>query len=261
MKFPFYLLILFSLSDSPNVTNSHIEFRNQKKIALLISVEDTVVPNYDKASTQNGDRYRDNIEDLLLDSDFKRGNIKKLTNPTGKEFLVAFESAVKSLNDDDFMVFYFYGHGGQVYDESGDETEDHRDETLVMQNKEILDDQIYEILMKYDISARILFLIEACNTGTSIKVKDEKILIHNEVIDKVRKPVFNIIYVGATTDGYSVPSDLFNRIFIETYKDEEYESYISFFKDLMTSMNDRGVMISVDFSMSSEKFIRQRPFQ
>ena len=234
-----------------------------KKKAFLVSVEDTVVPGFSPNDTQNGDRYRDNIEDLLLDNDFKRQNIKKLTNPTDKYFITEFENSIRELQNEDFLVVYFYGHGGQIPDKNGDEKEDKKDETLVMKNDVVIDDSIYDILIKYKTTARILFIIEACNSETSIKMLDMdgvNVHTHNKILDEKVRPSFNIMYLGATSDGTSVPSNLFNKKLIETYEDEEYDNYSMFFEQLAKNMLKKDVLISVDFSWATKDFINQQPF-
>jgi hypothetical protein len=246
-----------------------------RKTALLISVEDTIVPNYSSSDTQDGDRYRDNIEDVLIYNDFDRDDIKKVNNPSKDEFLSMFEAKIKELKQDDFMVFYFYGHGGQLYDVSGDEKvdnpNDNEDETLVMYDDVVLDDEIYAILLSHNVKAKVLFIIECCNSGTSIKLHEESLMLHNEVLEgnksvkqtanEKESPKLDIIYVGATVDGTTVPSNLFNRIFIETFEDDTYTSYLDFFEELSRQMLKKEVIISIGFSMASEEFINQPPLK
>jgi hypothetical protein len=238
---------------------------SKNKVAFLVSVEDTTVPDYDPDHTQNGDKYRDNIEDLLIDYEFRRGNIKKLTNPTANEFLTSFENQIKSLKTDDFLIFYFYGHGGQVPDKSGDEKIDNKgdfeDETLVMKDNHVLDDEIYSILLKHKTKAKILFIIECCNSGTSIKLYKDEIIQHNKILEQNTKPTFDIIYIGATQDRTSVPSNLFNKTLINTIEDENYDNYIKFIKELDRRMFKRNISISIGLSMASKEFVNQQPFK
>lgn len=265
MKILSGIIYLFLINLYLSTYTSHNNTSKEIKTAFLVSVEDTIVPDYDADDTQNGDKFRDNIEDLLLDNDFIRRNIKKLTNPTAKEFLTLFENQIKALKDEDFMVFYFYGHGGQVPDKNGDEKIDNKndfeDETLVMQDNHVLDDQIYSILMKYKTKAKILFIVECCNSGTSIKLHEDEFLEHEKVLEYKTTPTFDIIYLGATLDGTSVPSNLFNKNFIDTIEDEEYENYIDFFKELHRRMIKKHVSISVSLSMASKAFINQEPLK
>lgn len=264
MKLIFCICFCFLFLELDNYSGREFNYVEiGKKKAFLVSVEDTVVPGFDPNDTQNGDRYRDNIEDLLLDNDFKRQNIKKLTNPTDTFFISELENSIKELENEDFLVVYFYGHGGQIPDENGDEKKDKKDETLVMKNDIVIDDSIYNILLKYKSTARILFIIEACNSETSIKmlnIDGVDILTHNNVLDKNIRPSFDIIYLGATLDGTSVPSNLFNKKLIETIENEEYNNYSSFFEALAKNMFKKDVMISVDFSWASKDFINQPPF-
>jgi hypothetical protein len=240
---------------------------SERKIAFLVSVEDSIIPDYDSNDTQGGDRFIDNIEDLLIDNDFDRNDIKKVSNPTKVEFLTKFENELKSLKENDFMVFYFYGHGGQLYDVSGDEIfdnpNDNEDETLIMYDDVVLDDEIYNILLSQKVKARVLFIIESCNSGSSIKLskdfEDGIITTHDIVLEFNQKPVLDIIYVGATRDGTSVPSNLFNKVFIETFEEETYDSYKDFFIELAKQMLKKEIAISVGFTMASQDFINQPP--
>ncbi len=233
-----------------------------KKVALLVSVEDTeLIDDYDNTATQDGDTYRDNIEEALEEKGFD--DIKKMSNLTGEEFLELFKNRIESLNKEDLFVFYFYGHGGQVFDSSGDEKSDNDDETLVLKDREVLDDEIYEILNSFNTHAKIIIIIEACNSGSSIKFYDPlNPVTHKSLNEEREKPNLDILYIGATTDGDLVPADAFNEVLIEVLEDDKIDDYYEFAKSLSKLMYEYHDNIpTIDTSWASKSFLESQPFK
>jgi len=76
-----------------------------------------------------------------------------------------------NLSKDDVFILYYTGHGSYTKDYSGDESDDGRDELIVLsdgvKNLFVLDDKIDQYLDK--ISARKLIVFDSCNSGTSIR--------------------------------------------------------------------------------------------
>jgi len=65
------------------------------------------------------------------------------------------------------MFFLSYsGHGGQVKDLNGDEREDHLDETWVLYDREMIDDELYALWSGFERGVRILMLSDSCHSGT-----------------------------------------------------------------------------------------------
>ena len=80
-------------------------------------------------------------------------------------------------NEDDRVLLYFSGHGSYVPDDNGDETEDQRDEVLVLHDtrfeggemRDFLRDDEFGRLLAALPSQNVLVLIDACHSGTTTK--------------------------------------------------------------------------------------------
>ena len=86
----------------------------------------------------------------------------------------ALRNMIAQLNDNEIALFYFSGHGGQFKDTSGDETDDHRDEALILYDSVwdfesarnvLLDDELAEIYASID-KGKLIVLVDACNSGS-----------------------------------------------------------------------------------------------
>ena len=67
-----------------------------------------------------------------------------------------------------FLLTYS-GHGSQVPDKNGDETEDGYDETWVLYDRQLVDDELYALWSKFAAGVRIVVLSDSCHSGTAIR--------------------------------------------------------------------------------------------
>lgn len=115
----------------------------------------------------------------------------------------AFLEASKLLSAGDLLVLYNSGHGGQQYDDSGDEA-DAQDETLCWWNGEVSDDQIGDYLRKIPAGVRVLFVTDTCNSGTNYRGRG-KVKRSTPVV--VRKAPLSfkgsLLHFGGCEDGRS----------------------------------------------------------
>jgi metacaspase-1 len=77
----------------------------------------------------------------------------------------AISDAAGKLEDGDILFLTYSGHGGQVPDRNGDET-DTRDETWVLYDRQLVDDEIYDLYSKFAEGTRILVFSDSCHSGT-----------------------------------------------------------------------------------------------
>jgi hypothetical protein len=112
----------------------------------------------------------DNIEMVLVPLGYTIETLKT-ANATKDRILKALYAAANALEPNDTLVFYFSGHGGQQLDEGSDELDGH-DETLVVYDGEIIDDQLNEIWLKFREGVRILMISDSCNSGTNYRPED-----------------------------------------------------------------------------------------
>jgi len=78
------------------------------------------------------------------------------------------DAAVK-LRGGDLFVLSYSGHGGQVPDKNGDEGDDHLDETWVLYDRQLVDDELYDLWSRFKEGVRILVLSDSCHSGSAIR--------------------------------------------------------------------------------------------
>jgi hypothetical protein len=77
----------------------------------------------------------------------------------------ALDDASGKLDDGDMLVFTYSGHGGQVPDANGDE-QDRMDETWVLYDRQLVDDELYSLLGKLKPGVRVAIFSDSCHSGT-----------------------------------------------------------------------------------------------
>jgi metacaspase-1 len=84
---------------------------------------------------------------------------------TADAVMGAIKHAASTLKKGDICLVTNSSHGGQVPDKNGDEP-DHKDETWVMFDREIVDDELYSLWAGYAPGVRIVVLSDSCHSGT-----------------------------------------------------------------------------------------------
>ncbi len=79
--------------------------------------------------------------------------------------LDAIRAAAKKLKSGDLFFLSYSGHGGQVPDVTGEEA-DKKDETWCLYDGQLIDDELYVELGKFNAGVRILVLSDSCHSGT-----------------------------------------------------------------------------------------------
>jgi hypothetical protein len=87
---------------------------------------------------------------------------------TSKAVTAAIRDAAGRLEAGDLLVLSYSGHGGQVRDPSGEET-DFLDETWVLFDRELLDDELYAGWAAFKPGVRILVLSDSCHSGSILR--------------------------------------------------------------------------------------------
>jgi metacaspase-1 len=91
---------------------------------------------------------------------------KHATTTAVRDALVA---AAKELKTGDMLLVTYSGHGGQVPDRNYEEGADARDETWVLYDQELVDDELYALWSGFKRGVRILVLSDSCHSGTVVK--------------------------------------------------------------------------------------------
>lgn len=84
---------------------------------------------------------------------------------TSKAVTKALHDAAAELDSGDMLLFTYSGHGGQVPDANGDE-QDRMDETWVMYDRQMVDDEVYALLGKLKPGVRVAIFSDSCHSGT-----------------------------------------------------------------------------------------------
>ena len=87
---------------------------------------------------------------------------------TSTALLDAIEKAAKGLVEDDFFLLTYSGHGGQINDVNNDEP-DGLDETWVLYDRELVDDELYAMWSRFRPGVRVFVLSDSCHSGTMTK--------------------------------------------------------------------------------------------
>jgi len=88
---------------------------------------------------------------------------------TSSAVTAAIADAAATLMPGDLFFLSYSGHGGQVPDRNGDEAEDGQDETWVLYDRQLIDDELYALWGKFQTGVRILVLSDSCHSGTATK--------------------------------------------------------------------------------------------
>ena len=102
---------------------------------------------------------------------------------TADALIAAIDKTAGKLGDGDIFLLTYSGHGGQVPDTNGDE-QDRMDETWVLYDRQVVDDELYALWAKFKPGVRIAIFSDSCHSGT---VAREAVLAVGE--DRVARSV------------------------------------------------------------------------
>ena len=89
---------------------------------------------------------------------------------TSTNFFTAIGKATSQLDAGDLLFLTYSGHGGQVPDRNGDELEngrtDGKDETWVLYDRQLVDDELYSLWSKLRPGVRVIMLSDSCHSGS-----------------------------------------------------------------------------------------------
>ena len=108
------------------------------------------------------------MEALAKSQDF---TTKKLltSEATADAVTKAIAAAGEELGPEDILFLTYSGHGGQVPDSNSDEEDDRRDETWVLYDRQLVDDELYTLWSKFQAGTRIVVLSDSCHSGTAVR--------------------------------------------------------------------------------------------
>lgn len=88
---------------------------------------------------------------------------------TAQSVTDAILNAAETLKSGDIFLLTYSGHGGQVKDTNGDER-DSMDETWVCYDRQMVDDELFDLWSKFKAGVRIIVLSDSCHSGSVLRV-------------------------------------------------------------------------------------------
>jgi len=101
----------------------------------------------------------------IADTQGFKGTMLLTRAATRKSVVTGITSAAAKLKKGDIFLLTYSGHGGQVPDTNGDES-DGQDETWCLYDGELIDDELDALLGKFVAGVRILVFSDSCHSGT-----------------------------------------------------------------------------------------------
>lgn len=101
----------------------------------------------------------------IADSQGFRGTMLLTKAATRKSVVTGITSAAAKLTKGDIFLLTYSGHGGQVPDTNGDES-DGQDETWCLYDGQMIDDELDALFATFAAGVRILVFSDSCHSGT-----------------------------------------------------------------------------------------------
>jgi hypothetical protein len=218
----------------------------------------------------------DNVRRLLDPLDYQM-TILKTEDATGDAIIQQLEKAAKRVQPDDVFLFYFSGHGGQQPDHSGDEL-DGQDETLVAYDREVIDDELNEVWLKFKTGARLLMLSDSCNSGTNFRLR-RNVLRATPVKFSFAGPETRsarpgqttlraqMIHLGGCRDGFTsagyVDGGAFTKALCNAWQDGAFQgNYQTLYRRVVELTGGESQQVQYnEYGPVNEAFRQQRPFE
>jgi hypothetical protein len=110
------------------------------------------------------------MQALAKSSKFKPMPLLLTAQATAKAVSAAIKKAAKTLVKGDIFFMTYSGHGGQVRDTNGDEDDDRMDETWVLFDRQLVDDELYALWGGFKAGVRIVVFSDSCHSGSVVRL-------------------------------------------------------------------------------------------
>lgn len=87
---------------------------------------------------------------------------------TSEAVITAMGALARKAKAGDLVLFTYSGHGGQVADIDGDEP-DGKDETWVLFDRQVVDDELRSMYAQFQEGVRVLVLSDSCHSGSVVR--------------------------------------------------------------------------------------------
>ena len=142
-------------------------------------------------------------------------------NVTVSNFLRQLRKHIEALTIGDVLLIYYSGHGTQVYDRNGDESDGY-DEALFLHDGPLVDDDIGDVLRIVPDGAKVVLMFDSCFSGTVTKAVGQQIRFHEmeglrprykvrKSISKSAEELGYVVFSGCSENEYSVEAIINGR--------------------------------------------------
>ena len=201
--------------NSINAYQPTIDTNFKNKQALLIGC------NYNNSAYQLNGCINDvnNIKSMIKNIGFNNINVltdETDTPPNKINILTELTNLLSNSNSNDLLFFSYSGHGSQVVDRNGDET-DGRDEVMVpLDFNVITDDELKTVIQTYLKPNVTLFaLFDCCNSGSVLDLKYQYLdsLNYDNYTEnnKATDTIGNVIMISGCTDNQTSADAFINN--------------------------------------------------
>lgn len=196
-----------------------------------------------------------NVSDILKNKfNYTKNTLLTDTTPVGptkSNILTAFINLLTGAKSGDKLFFLFSGHGSQIADTNGDES-DHLDELIVTKDLQyIVDDEIKKLIDTYLKSGVQLFCVfDSCHSGSCLDLKYSETTVNLQMSDTPGQTIF----ISGCKDEQTSEDAYINSkncgaltfSFLETLKKYNYSLGNLTYKQLITDM--RQILVDNNFS-------------
>jgi metacaspase-1 len=191
------------VADNPTVE----EGANMKKFALIVGINHYKLPGNDLSGCIND---ANNVRNYLMNcAGFNPSNIKMVTdsNATKANILSGLRWLIAQGAEGVELFYYHSGHGTQVFDASGDES-DQLDEVLVTHDFDwnnsatiLLDDYLAEVFAGLPQGAFLSMICDTCHSGSMTKDLVRNIAMPKDMAKKMEGRAVKRNKFGMKNDG------------------------------------------------------------
>jgi len=204
---------------------------------------------------------------IALYNDFEVIGCFLTEKATRNNFKNSLRKSLVELEDGDFLLITFSGHGGKITDKDGDEL-DGKDEFWFLFDGIITDDYIYNFINSIEKEIRVLFISDSCFSGSMIRRADSNPLFKNRQ-KNIRKQVqtkaaVQLIAsskeeeVSWTSHEYSLFTDALNKVI----QDNGFSgTYGSLFEEIRTNIPSKQHPVHLKLGKKVTDFVNQVPFK
>ena len=128
---------------------------------------------------------------------------------TAEAVKAAIAGAASQLKSGDILLLTYSGHGGQVKDPI-EEGEEGYDETWVLYDRQLIDDELYALWGRFEDDVRIFMLSDSCHSGTVAREIQESPLFAGQPAANV--PVARAMPTDVRDRTYDANKVLYDRI-------------------------------------------------